>query len=207
MEPEHPDRLLIDYLRKHCSASIADLERVFGVTATAVRQRLNRLMGQGVVRRETRRQGRGRPGHCYLLTEKGIRLAGDNYADLAGVLWEEIREIKNQEVRVGLLRRLSAKFAARYRGEIDGQNAGERMAGIAALMADRGVPFEVDQSGQLPVLTALACPYPELAEQDRGICALERMLFSEVLGEAVKLTDCRLDGANCCSFELSAQTT
>jgi predicted ArsR family transcriptional regulator len=52
------------------------------------------------------------------------------------------------------------------------------------------------------VLTALACPYPELAEQDRGICAVEKLVFSELLGEKVRLTECRLDGAsNCCRFE------
>jgi predicted ArsR family transcriptional regulator len=50
------------------------------------------------------------------------------------------------------------------------------------------------------VLTAVACPYPELAEQDRGVCAMERMMFSEMVGERLKLTDCRLDGDACCRF-------
>jgi hypothetical protein len=59
----------------------------------------------------------------------------------------------------------------------------------------------VNQLAQLPVLTALACPYPELAEQDRGICALENMVLTELIGERVKLTDCRLDGESCCRFQ------
>jgi DeoR family transcriptional regulator, suf operon transcriptional repressor len=40
-----------------------------------------------------------------------------------------------------------------------------------------------------------------LAEQDRGICGVERMLFSELLGENIRLSECRLDGASCCRFE------
>ncbi|MEX2168706.1 MAG: winged helix-turn-helix transcriptional regulator [Pirellulales bacterium] len=198
---EHSDQQLLDHLRRHGSASIVDLRRTLDVTATAVRQRLNRLMGQGIIQRETQRQGRGRPGHRYSLTEKGVRLGGDNYADLAGTLWDEIREIKDQEIRQGLLRRIATKLAARYRGEVNGSSTEQRMAGVVKMMADRGVPFEVDRSGELPILTALACPYPELAEQDRGVCAMERMLFSELLGEAVKLSSCRLDGASCCDFE------
>ncbi len=81
------------------------------------------------------------------------------------------------------------------------------MESIGRVMAERNVPFVVENrdhenKDQLPVLTALACPYPELAEQDRGICAVEKMLFSELLGQNVRLTECRLDGvATCCRFQ------
>ena len=76
------------------------------------------------------------------------------------------------------------------------------MESVRQLLADRKVPFTVETSGQLPVLTALACPYPDLAEQDRGICAVEKMLFSELLSTPVRLTECRLDGAStCCRFQ------
>jgi predicted ArsR family transcriptional regulator len=69
------------------------------------------------------------------------------------------------------------------------------------LLSDRNLPFEVNKSGELPVLTALACPYPDLAEQDRGICAAEKMLFSQLIGDGMRLTACRLDGGSCCTFQ------
>ena len=72
---------------------------------------------------------------------------------------------------------------------------------LQELMKEREVPFDVDESGGLPVLTALACPYPELAKQDRSVCAMERMMIAEVLGESVKLSEYRLAGGSCCSFE------
>ena len=75
------------------------------------------------------------------------------------------------------------------------------MRSVSQVFAERDVPFDVDESGPLPVLTAVACPYPQLAEQDRGICALEKMLFSELVGNGLRLTDCRLDGDSCCRFE------
>jgi DeoR family transcriptional regulator, suf operon transcriptional repressor len=72
-------------------------------------------------------------------------------------------------------------------------------------MSGRNLPFVLEESeNQLPVLTALACPYPDLAEQDRSVCAMESMLLSNVLGEGVRLSACRLDGANCCTFQTSA---
>ena len=40
----------------------------------------------------------------------------------------------------------------------------------------------------LPVLSALACPYPELAKADRGVCTMEKLMLSEILGENVRLS-------------------
>ncbi len=54
------------------------------------------------------------------------------------------------------------------------------------------------------MLSALACPYPELAKRDRGVCTMEKMMLSEILGENVRLSECRLDGATCCTFTPSA---
>jgi DeoR family transcriptional regulator, suf operon transcriptional repressor len=201
-ECESSDVAILDLLRKSGGMSIVGLARAMNVTATAVRQRLARLMAQGLIEREVARAARGRPSHQYLLTEKGRRQTGANFIDLALALWQEIRAIKDEDVRKGLLQRVAKHLADAYRPEVTGATVGERMEAVKGLFAERKVPFEVDRSGALPVLTALACPYPELAEQDRGICAVESMLFRELLGDNVRLTDCRLDGeSTCCRFE------
>ena len=63
------------------------------------------------------------------------------------------------------------------------------------------MPFSVEGTPDLPVLTAWACPYPTLAEQDRGVCAMENMVFTELVGEKVKLSECRLDGVIAVGFQ------
>ena len=193
---------LLDLLRKVSPQTVNQLAEAMGVTATAVRQRLTRLMGQGLVERAVQPGGRGRPSHQYRLTKLGRRRTGANFADLAVALWEEIREIKDPEVRRGLLRRISRRMADQYADHIHGETTEEKMQSLAELFADKQIPFEVARGeGGLPILNATACPYPELAEQDRGICAMERLLFEEVLGEEIRLSSCRLDGASCCEFE------
>jgi len=201
MHTETSDDGLIALLRDRGALGISDLTAAMHVTATAVRQRLNRLMNKGLVQRETTEPPRGRPSHCYSLTEKGRRQTASNFADLTLALWQEVRSIKDAQTRRGLLQRLAKKLAGFYDHSIQGSTTAERMQSVSALMADRNVPFSVKQNGALPVLTAEACPYPELAEHDRGICSVEKMLFSELLGENVRLSDCRLDGATCCRFE------
>jgi predicted ArsR family transcriptional regulator len=154
-----------------------------------------------LVDRELARAGRGRPSHRYALTDKGRRQTGANFVDLALALWQEVRAIEDPQVRRGLLQRIAKTMAAMYVPQVTGTTTAERMRSVSRIFSDRDVPFDVDQRDSLPVLTAVACPYPELAEQDRGICALERMLFSELVGDGLKLTDCRLDGDQCCRFE------
>jgi len=204
MPAEKPDQQILGLLRKADSLRVAELAGAMAVTATAVRQKLNRLMAQGLVQRKVVRDdgaGRGRPGHRYFLTAQGRRKSGGNFADLAVTLWKEIRSIRQPEVRRGLLQRIATKMAESYQPGVPGATVAQRMQGIRRLFAERDVPFTVDESGELPVLTAEACPYPELAEQDRSICAMERMLFSRLVDKDLRLTACRLDGAGCCTFE------
>ncbi len=202
--PETSDVMILDLLRKLGPQSVAQLATAMGVTATAVRQRLARLLAQELIERSISKGQRGRPSHHYELTEKGRRKSGANFADLAIALWQEIREIKDLEVRRGLLSRISKRLAAMYAEQMEGKGVAERMQSVAAIFSDRKVPFEVDLSSASPVLRTLACPYPDLAEQDRTVCSMERMLFSELIGEAVSLHDCRLDGDSCCTFYLAS---
>ncbi len=197
------DTTILDLLRRRQSLSVAELAELLQVTATAVRQRLVRLMGQGLIERETSRERRGRPSHRYLLTNAGKRKTGANFADLAVALWEEIRLIDDIQVRCGLLTRIARRLAESYADQIHGVTIDEKMTSLAQIFEQRQIPFDVDRTNELPVLTALACPYPTIAEHDRSVCAMERMMFEEMLGEGLKLSKCRLNGESCCTFELS----
>lgn len=205
------DSHLLDQLRKQQAMTVAEMAEALGVTATAVRQRLNRLLAQSLIERtECReRSGRGRPVHRYALTSEGRRKCGSNFDDLAVVLWQELRAIQDVEVRRGLLQRLSQRLAAHYGSEVDGDSLESRMDSIARVFASRDIPVEIEtrEGEDLPVLTVLACPYPDLAEQDRGVCAMERMMVAELVGENVKLDKCRIDGDSCCTFQPESTET
>lgn len=210
------DAALVDLLRADVAPGVGELAESLGVTATAVRQRLERLMRDGVVAREVVRgaadgQGtrpRGRPAFVYRLTEKGRRAGGDNFRDLAMVLWREVRAVAAPEVRRGLVSRIGSAMADLYRPHVAGETVSERLDRAAGLLRSRDIACSVTPadagSGRLAVLTSHVCPYPDLAEEDRGICAAERLMLQELVGAGVRLASCRLDGAETCRFEVAA---
>ena len=167
------DIAIVDLLRKHGSMTVVALATALDVTATAVRQRLTRLLAQGYIERRATKAGRGRPSHHYELTSRGRRKAGSNFGDLAVALWKEIVAIQDPAVRRALIQRVSRRLAAVYEGHIEGRSVEQRMNQLAGLFRDRRVSFTVEGGGAKPRLTALSCPYPDLANDDRSICAME----------------------------------
>ncbi|MHB0956135.1 MAG: helix-turn-helix transcriptional regulator [Pirellulaceae bacterium] len=195
------DVVLVDLLRKRQTMTVTELSSALEVTATAVRQRLTRLMAQGFVERSSTKAGRGRPSHYYALTGKGRRKAGSNFGDLAVALWKEIVAIQDPSVRRVLIQRVSERLADIYADRVEGLSVEQRMEQLAGLFRERRVAFDVQWSGDRPRLKVQTCPYPDLADRERNICAMERQLLTQLLGTRLLMRECRLDGDECCSFE------
>jgi DeoR family suf operon transcriptional repressor len=199
------DNALLELLRKEGGLGIGELSSRLGVTATAIRQRLDRLMRAGLIGRAVLpAKLRGRPSHLYSLTEAGRKTAGNNFRDLALVLWGEIRRVDDPSVRRGLVARIGAALAGLYEDEVTGTTPCERLASTAKILQQREISCSVEPAvdGQA-VLTSHSCPYPDLAESDRGICAAERIMLEQLVGDSVRLSECRLDGSPCCRFTIA----
>ncbi|QDV37838.1 helix-turn-helix transcriptional regulator [Tautonia plasticadhaerens] len=205
-DPEGTDRPLLDLIRRRGPLTIAEMASELGVTATAVRNRLSRLCGAGLVGRRAEHGGRGRPKYVYEASPEAHRRLGQNYADLAVVLWGEVmRNVGDRKVRRVLFARITDRLADLYRAEVRGLGWQERLEQLGTLLHGRGIETEVARRGDaMPVLELHSCPYFELAESDRDICSLERKMFEKVLGRSLKLSQCRLDGHRSCDFEAKA---
>lgn len=200
------DRELLVAMRGGETIGVGELTEILGVTATAVRQRIDRLLEMELIEREKMVAGRGRPTYRYRLTVAGYRRAGANPADLADAMWREILAIEDEQIRETLLSAVAARLGRQFAAEVcegDKEESIEaRMQNFSEMMSARHIPAEVSHSGPLPVLDIGACPYPSLtdASEDRAMCRLEEQMISEALGQPVHLSSCRLDGDECCQF-------
>jgi len=200
------DRELLEALRSGESLGINELTEKLQVTATAVRQRVERLLESGLVEREKVVVGRGRPTFNYRLTLLGHRKAGADHAELADAMWHEILLIEDDEVRQHLLNRIAKRLGQRY-GEqamqrARGNTLESRMESLTQVLSGHRIPAGVYTEGNLPVIGFSACPHPDLGSEAerRAMCQLEEQMLSEALGSAVHLKSCRLDGDHCCQF-------
>lgn len=212
------DRDLMLVLRSGDWMAVGDLTAALGVTATAVRQRIDRLLEAGLIEREKEVAGRGRPTYRYRLTVLGHRKAGANPAELADAMWREILAIKDaglrEEIVEGVANRLGKQFASKIAmacGEGDSATNAprfeQRIRHLAGVLSGEEIESHVriPEGAQLPVLDIATCPYPSLtdASDDRTMCRLEEKMISEALGTPVELSSCRLDGDSCCQFSVA----
>ncbi len=200
---ENSDREFLGRLHRLGRSTVQQICDELNVTATAVRQRLVRLQSGGFVVRDVVREGRGRPHHVYRITQAARRELGDNYGDLALILWRELQGIDDLDLKSRVEERVRDAMIAQFGGEMSDLELGERFDQLAAALTQRGFDVEVDHSQALPILRENNCPYHELADEDRGICEMEEDVFGQVLGVPVKLTRCCLEGHGCCEFELA----
>ncbi len=200
------DRAMIALLRKAPSMTVCDLTFAMGVTATAVRQRLNRLMALELVERSHAVEGRGRPSHHYALTDKGRRSSANNLDDLAVVLWEEVQKIPDPGTRQRVIAGAVERLAEKYELETSGSTVQERMQSVVKLFANRQISISLETTSGLPVIKVDGCPYPTLAQENHDICNLEKELFARVIGHPIDRCQCRQDGDQCCTYEAGKAT-
>jgi predicted ArsR family transcriptional regulator len=212
------DAELIRLLRDGEALTIDELKRGMGVTATAVRQRIERLLESGLIERQKEVVGRGRPVFRYALTVDGHRHAGADSSEFAEAMWREIMALRDSPIRRRLIsaiaRRLGKMYAARLAENNHGDSEDDvgqrpleqRMRSLSRILLrnqiSAGVHVTGSKSALLPVLDIGACPYPTLRDtpHDRSLCKMEEEMLSEALGEPVHLTSCKLDGDHCCQF-------
>lgn len=183
--------------------TVHQLTAELGVTQTAVRQRLERLIELGLIERHKHGIGRGRPQFCYYLTKLGSRYAAASYADLATALWHELMDLPNPQQRNRVLRRVAKRMGDSLDVQLpESASVNERMTATVDALSKRKIAAKLIRRGKLPVLEVHSCPYPEITDETDGrhMCEMEQEMLSEAVGQPMQLDCCRLDGHDHCQF-------
>ncbi|MFO0534620.1 MAG: helix-turn-helix transcriptional regulator [Planctomyces sp.] len=197
------DREILEYLHQSEGVDVQSLCDLLGVTRTAVRQRISRLEAAGLIVSELQGQSRGRPRNVYRVTAEGLHALGENYRQLAVVLWEAITGFEDEAVRMRLLGRVRDVLAERFRRQLGNcENLDDRLDLLASEMKSSGFNVESDHQGGLRSLRETSCPFPMLAEVDDAICQVERQVLEQVWGAPVEVRSRCRDGHGCCEFQV-----
>jgi predicted ArsR family transcriptional regulator len=185
--------------------TVADLVDNLGVTTTAVRQHVNRLLAEGWLVRTRRRGGQGRPADVFTTSEQAKRLFAGWSDEFSKLLIEEIAEVEGPVRSREILQAVGRRMAEQGRRFVGEGPPVERLRRLADLLSQEGVLAETNGSPDDLRLRVFACPYRGVAHEHREVCEMERETFSELVGGAVQRHQCMLDGHERCEFSLSSQ--
>ena len=204
MQPLDPrDRDVLSHLHRSGGADVQAICDLLGVTRTAVRLRISRLESTGLIASELQNQSRGRPRHIYRVTPEGLHSLGENYRQLAVVLWQAISQFQDPSVRQVLMQRVQDGLAEQFRRSFSPTDSVDRRVDLLAQqMRASGFPVQSEVQNGLPILRETCCPFPLLAEMDDGICDLERQVLQQALGAPVEFRSRCRDGHGCCEFQV-----
>ncbi|MBK9713593.1 MAG: ArsR family transcriptional regulator [Kouleothrix sp.] len=195
---ESPVGKILDYLQRHGEATVKDLEELLGISTTAVREHLTHMQARGLVATKLVRSGPGRPHALYFLTPEAQSLFPKEYDTLTNTL---LRVIASQEgpARLELLlNAVGAQLADEYLGQVSGEKIQERLETLRVALERRGIPVEVQPSGES--FRLFACPYFDVAQEHAGVCTMERRMVEQVLGEQIVLGSTIREGQRSCHF-------
>ena len=97
---ESSDRALLDLIRRHGPLTVAEMSEQLGGDGHGGAQPSDAAGGLGAGRAPGRARGRGRPRHAYQASVEAQKRLGQNYADLAVVLWDEMmRTVEDRKLR------------------------------------------------------------------------------------------------------------
>ncbi len=196
--PDSPAGKILDFLQRHGEASVKDLEELLGISTTAVREHLTHLQARDLVATRLVRRGPGRPHALYSLTAEAQSLFPKEYDTLTNMLLREIASQEGPARLQGLLDAVGARLAEEYRGQVAGGALSERVLALREALERRGIPVEVHPSGES--LRLFACPYLDIAQEHAGVCAMERRMVEQVLGETIALEGTIREGGRSCHF-------
>lgn len=200
MQPTRQE--ILAYLRRNGEATVRELGDLLGLTSTGIRQHLTVLERDSLVAvRETR--GRvGRPALVYSLTSAGMALFPNRHDDLANLLLTEIRTIAGSHGLQSVLMRVAARSAEPYESRLRGKRLAESVAEATTIINERGCVAEFECQGDEFYIHQFTCPFPNVARNNSGVCALEVEFVRRLTGGDARLVRSLLRGDKSCTYRV-----
>lgn len=174
---------ILEYLRKHRTATASELGRALDMTGANVRHHLAVLETNALVRvTGLRREGRGRPVQVYVLSR---HVLGDGLDELsAAALAEWLGDLPDEKQEKALKR-----LAARLAGDAALSNPGGLLPRRLALTVARLNELHYQarwEAGPLgPRIILGHCPYADIQERVPELCRMDAFLLGQCLGQTV----------------------
>lgn len=200
---ENPTRRrIIMILKKQGKMSVEDLSKLINITPMGVRQHLLILERNGIVEYVTKKQGVGRPGFLYRLTESAENLFPKNYQNLALEILEDIAERDGRERIMEIFRKRKERMFNERVGYLSEKaDLRDKIKILAELMDREGNMVELSENERYFRLKQYNCPIYKVAMRFKEACVNDHELMKELTGVKDIIHRERIsDGAQACLY-------
>jgi predicted ArsR family transcriptional regulator len=181
------------------------------LTPMAVRQHLQVLERDGLVRHAPKAQPRGRPVQLWRTAPGADALFADSHSALAADLIAQMKAVFGEAGLDRILERRTAEQAVAYGAALaDAATLGERLTRLAEIRSTEGYMAEArPEVDGAWLLVEHHCPVCAAARLCTGLCREELSLFQRVLGEDARIERIThtLTGAGRCAYRVSEERT
>jgi predicted ArsR family transcriptional regulator len=174
---------ILDYFRKHQTASVRELSRLLGMTGANVRHHLAILESIDLIEIiGMRKEGRGRPLHVYGLSRQ---VRGDGLDKLAGTMFDIWLGGMAEEKQDTALRSVAERLA----GITDGKGTvTKRLVWAVARLNELHYQARWEASAAGPRIILGHCPYAAIVADHPELCRMDEFLLETRLGAPVTQT-------------------
>jgi predicted ArsR family transcriptional regulator len=184
--------------------TVRELVGALGVTTTAVRLQVDRLVGDGILTVEKRGGRRGRPSDVFRLSDRARGLVSHQYDKLIDYMLAELTDRDGPDKVRDLLSRVAARMADGYAKRLSGDTVKDKLSMLVGVLHEQDIPAEVSEEGDRLILRQCGCPYFKLARTNRAICGVHIRVLNRLAGEQVRRVRCLAHGDTRCEFEVKS---
>jgi radical SAM protein with 4Fe4S-binding SPASM domain len=185
---------------------IAAIAKEMEVTTEGARFHLLKLEKEGLVRAESKAEGRGRPKKIWSLTADGHDRFPDAHADMTVNLIKMMHATLGEGAVQKVIKENEQQTLSEYQDELQGCDTLEqKVAKLTKIRSREGymAEYKKDEDGFL--FMENHCPICAAAETCQGFCQAELNIFEAVLGDDVDIQreEHIIKGARRCAYRIA----
>jgi predicted ArsR family transcriptional regulator len=196
---------IIVLLKKSGGLTIEELSKAVEITPMGIRQHLISLEKRGVVTYTAKRQGIGRPGFIYKLTEMADSLFPKSYDSFAIEILRDI-ERNDGKSKVDEIFNWRNKRIFRFRKEAlsEKRNIVELLNGLKDILQSEGHLVDLEVCDGSYHLRQYNCPISRIALEYEEACRLELQMYKDLLHCDVQRLQSIKEGSQACIYVIPA---
>lgn len=198
--------IILHRLKSQGPLPVKALAEQLGMTTMGVRQHMQQLEQQALVRYEDQRVKIGRPVRYWSLTAQGHAQFPDRHAELSAHLLLAVRAQYGEQALPALLQSREDQLAAQYSQAMAHATTLEaRLSALVRLREQDGYMATLQAEEHGFILTEQHCPICHAASQCQALCHSELRLFQRLLGAdcQIERTEHIVGGDRHCCYQIS----